>query len=140
MGKNHTDILGEQTAFCARHREERADKGGAINESRGVFLFPNDRTSLQTRGSTVMTGIKGDDIIKYADDSRVMDVWIFGCVIYDEGRENTVHQTGFIFQIARTIDRQNASKALLYGVPLNEIVAEKDVILFPVPSAEGQTN
>lgn len=141
LGKDHNDVLTEQINFCDKMSKDRADRGGAINMSRGIFLFPNERIPWERSGAIV--GVNNEDIKKYAIEEggkKSLNIWLLGCVIYDFGRDNTVHRTGFIFQIARIINRPNMSDALSFGIDPSEIIAKKNLVTFPIPSAQNQTN
>lgn len=140
----HTDLFGEQKDLCKVARDERQNNSrDIINAGRGIFIFPNERIPWERFGGIIGTGPIPDDLKKYSrtvDGKREIDLWIFGCVTYDFGRPDTVHQTGFVYRIARIISRQGLGSAMSFIINPDEIVPKDLLLLFPNPSADGVTN
>jgi hypothetical protein len=89
------------------------------------------------------TGPAPDELRKYSratDDGQQIDLWVHGCVTYDLGRADKIHQTGFIYRVARTIKIPGRADAISYSLKLDEIVPKERLLLYPSPSAEGITN
>jgi hypothetical protein len=141
MADGHTDLFEEQRKYCASTRAFGGRKSNdVINGTHGVFLFPDEKIPWLPDGTIVSGGVGPGEIKEFSkviDGKRQINIWIYGCATYDQGRPDTVHQTGFVFQLAR---RVKPGGPISYSFSPDDPVPKDLLLLFPAPSADGITN
>lgn len=136
VGDEHTDIMGSQIKWCENVKNQR-------HPEQSLLIFPGEKLPWEFGGGVIGTAPHPEEIKKYArtiDGKVVINFWIFGCVTYDFGRPDTVHQTAFAWQIARLIKRPGMADAFTYDFDLAERVPKELILLQQWNRASGVTN
>jgi hypothetical protein len=135
------DIMAEQKERCERVRNQPLD-----NPARGAILFPGDSMdpSRYSFGASLVPHFSPEDVknglIDDGTGHKTISFWVYGCIDYAFGTPARHHQTGFIYTVARLIDRPGLPQGMSLGIDPTEATPADHLRLFPSPSASGQTD